>query len=80
MENKNRIISELETMRQMDYAEGRKFQAVAYQKAIQQLKAFQGEVTSAEDVADLPGIGAKIALRVPTKISAEPWTALRKLR
>ena len=80
MENKNRIISELETMRQMDYAEGRKFQAVAYQKAIQQLKAFQGEVTSAEDVADLPGIGAKIKLKIQEILTTGGLAAAAKAR
>jgi DNA polymerase/3'-5' exonuclease PolX len=80
MEKKNKIISELETMRQMDYAEGRKFQAVAYQKAIQQLKAFPGEVNSVEDVAGLPGFGAKIKTKIQEILTTGGLAAAAKAR
>jgi DNA polymerase/3'-5' exonuclease PolX len=54
------LISELETMRKADVARKKTFQARAYAKVIEQLKALPGPVHSFDDVKDLEGAGAKI--------------------
>jgi DNA polymerase/3'-5' exonuclease PolX len=64
MNVKDTIIEALDTMRKKDVAEKRPFQAVAYKKAITQLKAFDGPITSVEDVKGLPGIGDKIQKKI----------------
>uniref|UniRef100_A0A6C0BBN3 DNA-directed DNA polymerase n=1 Tax=viral metagenome TaxID=1070528 RepID=A0A6C0BBN3_9ZZZZ len=61
---KQTIITALDTLRKMDFAEKRHFQAVAYQKAIQQLTAFPGEIASSKDVQHLPGLGTKILKKI----------------
>jgi DNA polymerase beta len=60
MDYKSIIISELETMRKADVARKKTFQARAYAKVIEQLKALATPVRSIEDVKDLEGAGAKI--------------------
>ena len=55
------ILSALDTMRLGEMAaDGGKFKALAYKKAIDSIKRFEGPVTSAEQLKDLDGIGKKI--------------------
>ena len=62
--NKDLILSELETMRQGDMIRGEKFSALAYAKAMKAFKALPGEITSVDDVKNIPGVGAKIQAKV----------------
>ena len=64
MDTKEILIEALDTMRKKDVAEKRHFQAVAYKKAITQLKAFDKPITSVDDVKGLPGIGEKIQKKI----------------
>jgi DNA polymerase beta len=59
-DHKAKIIEELDVMRRADIARRKPFQAKAYAKAIEQLRAMSGPVTSYEDVKDIPGAGKKI--------------------
>lgn len=61
---KDKIIEALDILRRKDMAEKRHFQAVAYAKAITQLRAFSGDIVKLEDVAGLPGVGAKIQKKI----------------
>jgi len=54
------IISEFETLRKADIAQKKPFQARAYAKVIEQLKALPGPVHSFDDVKDIEGAGAKL--------------------
>jgi DNA polymerase/3'-5' exonuclease PolX len=64
MDAKDTIIEALDTMRKKDVAEKRHFQAIAYKKAIAQLKALNKPITSIEDVKGLPGVGDKIQKKI----------------
>jgi DNA polymerase beta len=54
------LVSELETMRKADIARKKTFQARAYAKVIEQLRALPNPVHSFDDVKDLEGAGTKI--------------------
>lgn len=54
------IIAEFDTLRKADIAQKKPFQARAYAKVIEQLKALPGAIHSFEDVKDIEGAGAKI--------------------
>ena len=58
---KTTILSALDTMRLGEMAaEGGKFKALAYKKAIDSIRRFEGTVTSADQLKSLDGIGKKI--------------------
>lgn len=54
------LISEFDTLRKADIAQKKPFQAKAYAKVIEQLKALSGPILSFETVKDIEGAGAKI--------------------
>ena len=59
------ILSSLETMRSGELAKpDRKWEAVAYKKAIQNLKRFDGPIYSAEAIKDVDGVGKKIYTKI----------------
>lgn len=62
--NKDRILKELETMRQGDLIRGEKFSAIAYSKAMKAFKALPGDIHSVDDVKNIVGVGAKIQAKV----------------
>lgn len=64
MDTKGKIIEALDTMRKKAVADKEHFTAVAYKKAITQLKSFDKPITSVEDVKGLPGIGEKIQKKI----------------
>ncbi len=64
MEAKDKIIEALDTMRKKAVADKEHFTAVAYKKAITQLKAFNKPITSVDDIKGLPGIGDKIQKKI----------------
>ena len=75
------ILSALETMRLGELAaEGGKFKAIAYAKAIRGLKAFPGPITTAEAVKDVPGVGAKIYAKIVEIVATGALSAATRMR
>jgi len=64
MDFKDKIITELDTMRKKETQDKQPFKARAYAKVISELKAYQGAITKIEDVEDIPGIGEKIHAKI----------------
>ena len=59
------IVEALNTMRLGELAaEGGKFKAIAYSKAIASIKRFEGPITSAAQLKECPGVGAKIYKKI----------------
>ena len=63
MDAKKKILDSLETLRIRDIQSGEKFSALAYIKAIKELKKLD-TITSEKDVEKIPGVGAKIKLKI----------------
>ena len=63
MDYKKKIIDSLEILRIRDIESGDRFPALAYLKAIKELKKLD-TITKTEDVEGIPGVGAKIKLKV----------------
>lgn len=63
MDAKKKIIDSLEILRIRDIQSGEKFSALAYSKAIKELKKLD-TITNEKDVEDLPGIGKQIKLKI----------------
>ena len=64
---KDIIIEALDIMRKKEVADkgpASQFKVRAYQKVIKQLKEYEGQITSYEDVKGIDGIGEKIALKI----------------
>ena len=61
---KSIIIEELDTLRRADIAKKEPFSAKAYAKVIEQLKALEKPILTINDVKDVPGVGAKIKLKI----------------
>ncbi len=74
------ILSELDTLRKADIAQKKHFQARAYAKVIEQLKALPGPIHSIEDVKDLQGAGAKIQLKMKEIIETGSLKAASEAR
>lgn len=64
MDYKSVIIQELDTLRRADIAKKEPFSAKAYAKVIEQLKAKVEPIRTIDDVKDVPGVGAKIKLKI----------------
>ncbi len=60
---KLQILKDLETLRKADHANGKKFQAIAYGKAIAELKKLP-TITSLDQVKGVSGVGEKIFLKI----------------
>jgi len=69
MDTKEKIIEALDTMRKKAVADKEHFTAVAYKKAITQIKGFDKSITSVDDVKGLPGIGEKIQKKIAEILS-----------
>ena len=63
MDYKDKIIESLEILRIRDIQSGEKFSALAYLKAIKELKKLD-TITSEKDVEIIPGVGTKIKLKI----------------
>ena len=63
MDYKKKILDSLETLRIRDIESGERFPALAYLKAIKELKKLDS-ITKLEDVETIPGVGAKIKLKI----------------
>ena len=63
MDAKKKIIDSLEILRIRDIQSGEKFSALAYSKAIKELKKLD-TISDEKDVEGLPGVGAKIKLKI----------------
>ena len=63
MDAKKKILDSLETLRIRDIQSGEKFSALAYSKAIKELKKLDS-ISSEKDVEKIPGVGAKIKLKI----------------
>lgn len=65
---KSRILNEefialLEALHDLDQARGKVFEAQAYKNAAESIMAFPDDITSPDQVKDLPGIGKKIFVK-----------------
>lgn len=80
MANKQKIIEALDIMRRQDVAEKRHFQAVAYAKAITQLRTIEGDIHSVEDVKGRPGIGEKIQKKIQEILDTGRLAAAEKAK
>lgn len=75
------ILSSLETMRSGELAKpDRKWEAVAYKKAIQNLMRFDGPIYSAEAVKDVDGVGKKIYTKIVEIIETGALKAAEKMK
>ena len=63
MDNKQKILNSLEVLRIRDLQSGEKFSALAYTKAIRELKKLNS-ITSVEDVMGVAGVGKKIKAKI----------------
>ena len=63
-DSKQTIIDALDVLRKRDLANKEPFKARAYAKVINQLKAYDGAITSYEDVMLIDGIGDKISKKI----------------
>jgi DNA polymerase beta len=61
---KQTIIDSLDVLRKRDLADKSPFGARAYAKVISQLKAYNGPITSYQDVQNIDGIGDKISKKI----------------
>lgn len=57
------FIDLLDRLHDMDQARGKVFEAIAYKKAAESIMAFPDDITSPEQIKDLPGVGKKIFIK-----------------
>jgi DNA polymerase/3'-5' exonuclease PolX len=80
MDYKNKIISELDTMRKKETQDKQPFKARAYAKVISELKAHPGAITTIEDVKGIPGIGEKIHTKIKEILESGELLAAKVVR
>ncbi len=80
MDYKDKIISELDTLRKKETQDKQPFKARAYAKVISELKAHQGAINKIEDVEDIPGIGEKIHAKIKEIIESGELLAAKVVR
>ena len=64
MDYKETIIQALDVLRKRDLADKQPFSARAYATVIQQLKQYDGPITSYEQVGSMKGVGEKIQKKI----------------
>ena len=74
------ILDSLETMRLGEVARGERFKALAYKKAIDSLKRFNGSVHVAEDVKDVEGVGKKIYEKITEIVATGALKAAERMK
>jgi len=80
MDYKDKIISELDTMRKKETQDKQPFKARAYAKVISELKAHPGAIRTIEDVNGIPGIGAKINTKIKEILESGELMAAKVVR
>lgn len=82
MDYKQKIIDELDTMRQKEVQDRQVFKARAYAKVIAQLRALETErkITSMENLADITGIGDRIREKIQEILSTGTLKAAQVVR
>lgn len=74
------IIDSLEVLRKRDVADKAVFSARAYTKVITQLKSFDGEITSLDDIKSINGIGAKMEKKIQEILETGSLAAAEKAK
>ena len=80
MDKTTAILDALDTMRRADLAKGDKFPAIAYAKAIKGLRALGKPIVVLADVEGVPGIGAKIKLKIQEIIETGSLAAAEEVK
>lgn len=80
MDFKNKIISELETLRKKETQDKQPFKAKAYAKVISELKVHSGPIQKIEDVEGISGIGEKIRSKIKEILEKGELMAARIVR
>ena len=80
MDFKDKIITELDTMRKKEVQDKQPFKARAYAKVISELKDYTGMIRTIEDVEGIPGIGEKIRAKIKEIIDSGELMAARVVR
>lgn len=80
MDYKDKIISELDTMRKKELQDKQPFKARAYAKVISELKALQGPVQTVDNVKGIPGIGEKIHAKIVEILESGELLAAKVVR
>lgn len=76
---KAQILKDLDTLKKADHSNGKKFQAIAYGKAIAAISKLPS-VMSLTDVKDVPGVGEKIYLKIQEILSTGSLKAAAEAR
>ena len=78
---KNSVISALQTMYTGELSlPGGKFKAMAYKKAIDNIRRFDGPVTSAEDIKKVDGVGKKIYDKIVEIVATGGLAAAERMK
>lgn len=80
MDFKDKIISELDTMRKKETQDKQPFKARAYAKVISELKAHSGAIRTMEDIEGIPGIGEKIHAKIKEIMESGELMAAKLVR
>lgn len=80
MDFKDKIISELDTMRKKETQDKQPFKARAYAKVISELKAHSDAIRTMEDIEGIPGIGEKIRAKIKEIMESGELMAAKLVR
>ena len=80
MDFKDKIITELDTMRKKEVQDKQPFKARAYAKVISELKTHPSPIRTIEDVEGIPGIGAKIHAKIKEILESGELLAAKVVR
>lgn len=80
MDYKDKIITELDTLRKKETQDKQPFKARAYAKVISELKEHKGAVREIADIEGIPGIGEKIRAKIQEIISSGQLKAAQEIR
>lgn len=80
MDYKDKIITELDTLRKKETQDKQPFKARAYAKVISELKEYKGAVREIADIEGIPGIGEKIRAKIQEIISSGQLKAAQEIR
>lgn len=80
MDYKDKIISELDTLRKKETQDKQPFKARAYAKVISELKEHQGAIREIGDIEGIPGIGEKIKAKIQEILSSGELRAAQEIR
>jgi len=77
---KAKIIEALDILRRRDLADKKKWEALAYKKAIEELRVLEGPITSLDDIKGIKGIGTKITAKVAEILDTGVLAAAEKAK